>query len=90
MKNKFTDLNNYLFEQIERITDDSLKTDELDNAIKKAEAVTKIAETIIKNGEVQLKTASLALEYGMLKPSALPAAIPNLLESKNYEGEDSK
>lgn len=52
MKNKLTDLNDYLFEQIERINDDSLNEEELSKEIKKAEAIQGIAETIIKNGEL--------------------------------------
>lgn len=54
MKNDLIALNNYLFEQIERITDDSVQGEELDDAIKKAEAVNNIAKTIVSNANVQL------------------------------------
>lgn len=54
MKNDLLALNNYLFEQIERITDDSVQGEELDEAIKKAEAVNNIAKTIVSNANVQL------------------------------------
>lgn len=64
MKNKYTDLNNYLFEQLERINDDDLTENELDFAIKKAETITKVAETIIKNGELALKTANFLNQNG--------------------------
>lgn len=43
MKNKLTDLNNYLFEQIERINEDDLNGEQLDKTIAKAEAITKIS-----------------------------------------------
>ena len=36
MKNALTDLNNYLFEQLERLNDDSLSAEELDREMKKA------------------------------------------------------
>lgn len=55
MKNKLTDLNDYLFEQIERINDDSLNEEEINKEIKKAEAIQGIAETIIKMANYNLK-----------------------------------
>jgi len=57
MKNGLTDLNNYLFEQIERLNDDTLSAEELKIAVTKANAITQIADTIIKNGELALKIA---------------------------------
>lgn len=66
MKNKLTDLNNYLFEQLERINDDNLSVEDLDREIKKAETITSIADTIIKNGELQFKAAMKAAEYGVV------------------------
>lgn len=35
MQNKLIDLNNYLFEQLERLNDDNLTMEELDREIKK-------------------------------------------------------
>ena len=54
MKNTLTDLNNYLFEALERINDDDLDEEGLDKEIKRAEATTKVATTIINNANVQL------------------------------------
>lgn len=45
MKNTLSDLNNYLFEAIERINDDELSMEELDKEIKRSESVNKIAKT---------------------------------------------
>ena len=67
MKNKLSDLNNYLFEQIERINDDSLSSQELETQLKKAEAITNISKTIIKNQEIQLKAAIKLADCGYLK-----------------------
>lgn len=68
MKNKLLDLNNYLFEQIERINDDTLTDDQLEKTIKKAEAINKTAENIIRNGELALKVVGVAAEYGFVAP----------------------
>lgn len=67
MKNKLTDLNNYLFEQIERLNDDELSDEQIDQAIKKAEAITEISKTIIQNSALQLKAVQVAAEYGVIK-----------------------
>lgn len=58
------ELNNYLFESLERINDDDLTDEELEKEIKRSEAVTKVASTIINNAEVQLKALQYADEYG--------------------------
>lgn len=65
MKNKLSDLNNYLFEALERISDDSLTPEELEREITKADTTTKIAEAIIKSGELTLKAIKHANEYGI-------------------------
>lgn len=55
MKNSLQDLNNILFEQIERINDDSLSDEEREAAIEKAETINKLGITIVSNANVQLK-----------------------------------
>ena len=64
MKNTLTDLNNYLFEAIERLNDDSMSDEELDKEIKRSEAVQKIAKTIIDNGSLALQAKKHMDEYG--------------------------
>lgn len=59
-KNKLTDLNNHLFEQLERLNDESLKGEALAEEIERAESVTKISQTIINNASVILKAAEIA------------------------------
>lgn len=64
MKNTFMDLNNYLFEAIERLNDDNLNDEELDKEIRRSEAVTKIAQTIIGNGEMAIKAQKVMYDCG--------------------------
>ena len=64
MKNTLSDLNNYLFEALERIMDDDLTEEQLQKEIVRSNAVTSIAETMIHNGELQLKTLQHLNEYG--------------------------
>lgn len=72
MKNTLTDLNNYLFESIERLNDDSLDEAQLDREIKRSEAVQKIASTIIANGTLALQAKKHLDEYGQGDKVELP------------------
>lgn len=71
MKNTLMDLNNYLFEAIERLNDD-LAEEELDKEIKRSEAVQKIAKTIIDNGSLALQAKKHLDEYGQGGDVAVP------------------
>lgn len=72
MKNTLTDLNNYLFEAIERINDDSLNDEQFEKEIKRSEAVQKIAKTIIDNGNLALQAKKHMDEYGQGQNIELP------------------
>ena len=77
MKNTLSDLNNYLFEQLERLTDDSLSDEELEKEIKRSKAVTNVSRAVIENGALALRAAMYSTEYGK------SAAVPGMLEAKN-------
>jgi len=57
VRNSLGDLNDYLFEQIERVNDDGLTGKELDEQLKKAKAVVEIGKTIVQNANVVLRAA---------------------------------
>ena len=75
MKNKLSDLNNHLFEQLERLNDIDLKGEELGEEIIRAKAISNIANTIINSG-------TLALEAQKVKNNSMSAEfnIPKMLE----------
>ena len=64
MKNTLLDLNNHLFEQLERLNDEDLNEEQLANELRRAEGMTKIAERIIQNSELAFKTMVHMDEYG--------------------------
>lgn len=67
MKNQLGDLNNYLFEQLERLNDDEGLQDE-DNFKKemdRSKAITSIGNTIINNYKLALDAKKYAAEYGL-------------------------
>lgn len=75
MKNTLSDVNNYLFEAIERLNDDSLSDEELDREIKRADAVTKVAKTIVDNTNLALNIKKHLDEYGKGENYQIPGMI---------------
>lgn len=65
MENKLTDLNNILFEQIERLNDDDLHGEALKQQIKRSQAIESVAGMIIANANTVLKAEKLKMEYAM-------------------------
>lgn len=59
MKNTLVDLNNYLFEQIEKLNDIDLKGDNLKEEINRSKALTDISRTIIDNANTILSAKRL-------------------------------
>ena len=55
MRNTLGDLNNHLFAQLERLTDEDIKGEALKTELMRAEAVTSVAQQIIANASIVLK-----------------------------------
>ena len=66
MKNKMTDLNNVLFEQLERLQDDEAMKDDTNfkKEIERSRAIVGVSSQIIKNAALTVQAAKLAAEYG--------------------------
>lgn len=77
MKNTLSDLNNYLFEVLERLNEDDVTEEQLDQEIKRSEAVTRVAQTIILNGKLALDTMKHMDEQGRTY------GVPTMLEVRN-------
>ncbi|GIQ67429.1 hypothetical protein DUZ99_02155 [Xylanibacillus composti] len=60
MRNTLGDLNNHLFAQLERLSDEELSGDKLNEEINRAKAVTSVASQIIANGSLVLEAKRLA------------------------------
>lgn len=66
MKNNLGDLNNYLFEELERLNDDeSLENDvDFEKELKRSKAITDVASKIIDNASTVIKAIEISQEYG--------------------------
>lgn len=64
MKNKLTDLNNHLFEQLERLNDEDLSDEQLTKEIGRAKAMTDVANSIINNAKVVLDASKFLEDNG--------------------------
>ena len=66
MKNKMTDLNNVLFEQLERLQDDEAMKDDTNfkREIERSRAIVGVSSQIIKNAALTVQAAKLVAEYG--------------------------
>jgi hypothetical protein len=74
-KNKLLDLNNHLFEALERINDDSLQGEKLQEEMARAKTITQIGNTIINNASLALEAKKYKDEFG--RGATLPLMIEN-------------
>ena len=82
MKNTLSDLNNHLFAQLEKISDEELTGEILEAEIKRSEAIVKIGEQIIHNGELQLKAMKHMDEYGYKRDKSVPDMLEVRINDK--------
>lgn len=84
MKNRLIDLNNHLFAQLERLSDEDLSSAAIAMEAKRSEAIVKISEQIINNADLALKAVNtIAIRGEKFKP-ALPMIFDKV---KQIDGE---
>jgi hypothetical protein len=66
MKNKLVDLNNHLFAQLERLSDEELGGDDLQAEIQRSHAIAGMAKQIINTGSLVLH-AHKAVSDGLIR-----------------------
>ena len=75
MKNDLGSLNNYLFEELERLNDEEELSDDekLNKEIKRSKAITDVAQTIINNAQTVLDAQKFIATDG--RSSELPKML---------------
>lgn len=64
MKNKLSNLNNHLFAQLERLADEDLTPDQIEQEVRRADAIVDISEQVLQIANTGLKAAKLFAEHG--------------------------
>lgn len=78
MKNKLIDLNNHMFAQLERLSDEELTGDKLTEEITRSKAVTSLSGQIINNARLALD-AQVSINESLIKNP------PKMLGLEGYE-----
>lgn len=74
MKNKLSNLNDHLFEQLERLNDEDLKGERLEVELQRAKGVVTVASQIIANGTLMLDAQKAVID-GMINSKSLPLLL---------------
>jgi len=64
MKNKLTDLNNHLFAQMERLSEEDLTPEQIETEAKRADAIVSLSDQILRNADLTLKACKLVADHG--------------------------
>lgn len=75
MKNSLGDLNNHLFAQLERLGDEEIKGEALQEEIDRAKAITQISSQIISGGKLVLDAIKTKDEYLGGDSKKIPALL---------------
>lgn len=72
MKNRLSDLNDHLFAQLERLNDEDLTPDQIEQEVKRAAAMTGVADQITKGMAARIQIAKLYVDHGEVVRPYLP------------------
>lgn len=75
MKNKLTDLNDHLFAQMERLSEEGLSADQIEQEAKRADSMVSVADQIIRNADLTFKAATFVATHGDRYRPALSGLI---------------
>lgn len=73
MKNRLSDLNDHLFAQMERLSEEDLTPEQIGHEAKRSEAMVSVADQIIRNAALQIQAAKIAFDGGADSVPYLPA-----------------
>ena len=69
MKNSLDDLKNHLFAQLERLSEEDLTPQQIENEARRGTAIVAVADQIIRNASLKIQAAKILSDHG-IDPSA--------------------
>lgn len=73
MKNKLSDLNDHLFAQLERLSEEGLTPDQIETEVKRGGAIVAVADQILRHASLQVQAAKIVSDHGIDPSPHLPS-----------------
>jgi hypothetical protein len=73
MKNKLSDLNDHLFAQLERLSQEELTPEQIATEVTRGNAIVAVADQILRHASLQVQAAKIVSDHGMDPSPHLPA-----------------
>lgn len=90
MKNRLSDLNNHLFAQLERLSDEGLTADQVEQEVERAKAIVGVSDQIVGAAALQFKAAELIARHGRGVSDMIPESMAGRqIEHRKSEGPKS-
>nr|WP_317631828.1 hypothetical protein [uncultured Flavobacterium sp.] len=80
-RNKLSDLNNHLFEQLERLNDESLSYEDLEKEMKRQKSMSEVASNIIEINRISMDAMKL-IAKGNIQAKDLPNEIDTVKQKQ--------
>jgi hypothetical protein len=75
MKNRLSDLNNHLFAQLERLSEEDLTPEKIEQEVERAKAIVGVSEQIVGAAALQFKAAELIAKHGRGASDMIPESM---------------
>jgi hypothetical protein len=76
VKNSLADLNDHLFAQIERLSNEDLTPEQIDTEAKRGNAIVAVTDQILRHASLQVQAAKIISDHGNDPTKHLPALGP--------------
>jgi hypothetical protein len=73
MKNRLSDLNDHLFAQLERLSDEDMTAEQIGVEAERGQAIVAVADQIIRNASLKIQAAKILSDHGFDPTPQLPA-----------------
>jgi hypothetical protein len=82
MKNRLSDLNDHLFAQLERLSDEGISTEKMKDEIARSGAVVAVTDQILRHATLQVQAAKILSDHGIDPTSYLPKVEVNAIHAQ--------